>query len=96
MDNQVHSHADGTQECQCNHPARPAFPASREVPEWREPYMPHTHTTNTGKVVECYHECRSTLSRPSFWVLTTLVFPLEHAIWVKIPMLHAIAAWAGL
>lgn len=56
----------------------------------------HTHLTETGTLVKCYHECRNTLRTPSFWVLTTLAFPLEHAIWTKIPLLAGIAQWAGL
>lgn len=56
---------------------------------------PHTHVTKTGTVVECYHDCKSTLRKPSFWVLTTLIFPIEHAIWTLTPLKH-LAGWAGL
>lgn len=73
----------------CNAPLAPA-PVEGKVNE------PHTHTTPTGAVVECYHECKSTLSRPAFWVLTTLAFPIEHAIWTKLPLLSGLAKWAGL
>jgi hypothetical protein len=49
----------------------------------------HTHTTESGAVVACYHECKSVLRTPSFWVLTTLTFPIEHLLWEAImKMLH--------
>ncbi len=57
---------------------------------------PHTHKTETGAVVECYHDCKNTLKKPSFWVLTTLIFPIEHAIWTLTPGLKQLAAFAGL
>lgn len=60
------------------------------------PSKPHVHTKPDGTIVSCYHECRNTLARPSFWVLTTLAFPIEHAIWTKLPILADIANWAGL
>lgn len=45
---------------------------------------PHTHVTESGAVVTCYHECKSIVRQPSFWILTTLTFPIEHGIWMLI------------
>lgn len=61
--------------------------------------VPHTHVTPDGLLVKCYHKCRAgvvSLFSWQFWVATTLGFPLEHALWTKIPFLRAIAQWAGL
>jgi hypothetical protein len=57
---------------------------------------PHTHKAPDGSLVKCYHECKNQLTTMSFWVLTTLAFPLEHFIWTKLPVLKGIAQWAGL
>lgn len=59
--------------------------------------VPHTHTTESGLLVKCYHKCQSWgLTKPSFYIAMFLTFPLEHALWTKVPFLHAIAGWAGL
>lgn len=47
--------------------------------------MTHHHEDKHGKLIECYHECRSQLKSLSFWVLLTVSFPLEHFIWEKMP-----------
>ena len=64
---------------------------------------PHTHVTPEGLLVKCYHKCRhgvltvkGILVSPAFWIGSTLSFPLEHALWTKVPFLHTIAVWAGL
>ena len=53
---------------------------------------PHTHTDEQGKLVQCYHECKSQMKTLSFWVLMTLTFPLEHMIWEYIPPFSMINA----
>jgi hypothetical protein len=44
----------------------------------------HTHITETGMIVRCYHESKTLLKTPSFWIGMTLGYPLEHLIWEKI------------
>lgn len=56
----------------------------------------HTHTTPDGLLVRCYHTCKSVLVSPAFWIGSTLSFPIEHALWTKMPFLKGIATWAGL
>lgn len=41
----------------------------------------HNHVDEQGQLVKCYHECKSQFSTMSFWVLMTISFPFEHAIW---------------
>jgi len=42
---------------------------------------PHFHKNEQGELVKCFHECKSIVRQPSFWILTTLTFPIEHGIW---------------
>ena len=56
----------------------------------------HHHVTKDGTLVKCYHACKSVLVSPAFWIGSTLSFPIEHALWTKLPFLSAIAKWAGL
>ena len=60
---------------------------------------PHYHVSETGKLVRCYHACKSLLTSIEFWVGTivssTMSFPIEHALWEKTP-LHHITEWFGL
>jgi hypothetical protein len=56
----------------------------------------HTHVTPEGRLVKCYHDCKNQLLTPAFWVMTLVAFPVEHAIWTKVPLLSAVAKWAGL
>lgn len=93
MVTQAHTHYphDGgcIAHCLCNAPMAPE-PVYGAITE------PHTHTTPDGVLVKCYHQCRSVFTSPAFWIGSTLSFPIEHALWTKIPFLHAIALWAGL
>lgn len=57
---------------------------------------PHYHTNDKGELVKCFHECKSIITQPSFWVLTTLAFPIEHFIWEKLPGFSWITQWMGL
>jgi len=49
--------------------------------ESKSPKTWHYHITSTGKVVECYHVCKSTLLSFGFWIGMTLGYPLEHWLW---------------
>lgn len=92
MVNSVHSHDTKggiIVGCSCNAPMAPE-------PVYTPVTKPHTHTAPDGTLVQCFHECRDTLKRPAFWILTTFAFPLEHFIWTKLPGFSAIAEWAGL
>jgi hypothetical protein len=48
----------------------------------------HEHVDRHGSVHQCWHECKSEMRRPAFWVLnillTFLLFPLEHAIYTHL------------
>ena len=55
----------------------------------------HTHTTEHGIAVKCYHECKSVFTDWKFIIGVTLSFPIEHALWELTP-LHYITAWLGL
>jgi hypothetical protein len=91
----MHTHQDGTTSCNCPQPLHP-FPADGDEQTIIVHNTPHTHVSSDGTLVKCYHECKSQLGTLSFWVMTTLAFPIEHAIWTKMPGLSAIAKWAGL
>lgn len=45
----------------------------------------HNHVDERGHLVKCYHECKSQVGSLSFWVLMTLMWPLEHALFEHIP-----------
>lgn len=57
----------------------------------------HTHTTKDGRIVRCYHACRtgvrSTILSVSFWIGMTIGYPIEHAIWEATPLRH-LMVWA--
>jgi len=44
----------------------------------------------------CFHKCQATVKDVSFWIGITIAFPLEHALWEKVPPLRALAQWLGL
>lgn len=52
---------------------------------------PHYHKNSEGDWVKCYHECKSIVRQPSFWILTTLTFPIEHGIW---GMIYKLFGWS--
>jgi hypothetical protein len=56
---------------------------------------PHTHETENGLLVKCYHKTKLLLA-PSFWIGMTLGFPLEHFIWEKVWPFKEITHWLGL
>lgn len=51
---------------------------------------PHTHVDEKGQLVTCYHECKSIIRQPSFWVITTLSFPIEHGLW---SLIYSLFGW---
>lgn len=57
---------------------------------------PHTHVTEDGLLVRCYHKCRSILAEPAFWIGVTVTFPIEHFLWTKVPGFKHISEWMGL
>lgn len=61
----------------------------------QEPSAPHTHKTERGVLVQCYHKCRTVLNW-QFFAGVTLSFPIEHFIWEKIWPLNLLAKWMGL
>ena len=44
----------------------------------------HIHLDENGFSVRCYHDCKNQIKQPSFWILLTLTFPIEHGIWTLI------------
>lgn len=56
---------------------------------------PHTHTDETGKLINCYHQAKSVLTSPGFYIGVTLSFPLEHLIWRLWP-LSIVSTWLGI
>jgi hypothetical protein len=56
----------------------------------------HTHEDETGRLVKCYHECKSLVTDWKFIVGITVSFPIEHVIWEKLPVFRDISAWLGL
>ena len=68
---------------------------AKEVAE-RWPSLYHTHKTETGLLVRCYHKSKSTLLSPNFWLGVTLSFPLEHFIWTKVWPFAWITSYFGL
>lgn len=57
---------------------------------------PHTHVSEDGFVVKCYHKCKSILLDYAFWIGVTLTFPIEHFLWTKIPGFSHLAEWLNL
>ncbi len=56
----------------------------------------HYHKDDAGKLIKCYHNCRSWLSNPMFWISMTCSFPFEHFIWTQIYPFKLIASLIGL
>lgn len=57
---------------------------------------PHTHVTEDGFLIRCYHRSRSVLLSGGFWLGVTVSFPLEHFIWEKLYPFKLITEWLGL
>jgi hypothetical protein len=57
---------------------------------------PHYHRNSKGKLVSCYHVCRSVLISPGFWFGSTCGFPIEHYLWEKVWPFTLITSWLGL
>lgn len=55
--------------------------------------QPHTHVTEDGLLVKCYHKSKSTLLSPSFWIGMTLGYPFEHALWDHVWPFKLVSAW---
>lgn len=56
----------------------------------------HTHKTEDGLLVKCYHNTRSVLASGSFWIGVTISYPFEHLLWEKVPGFSHIAALLGM
>lgn len=56
----------------------------------------HYHRTEEGKLSKCYHVCKNIITDYKFWMVTTLSFPLEHAIWDKVWPFTLITHFLGL
>jgi hypothetical protein len=57
---------------------------------------PHYHKDERGVLVRCYHGTKSLLTDFRFWIGVTVSFPLEHALWTKVPGFSHLAEWLGL
>lgn len=44
----------------------------------------HTHKDAHGYIVRCYHQCKSVLLNPAFWIGMTLGYPFEHTLWEQV------------
>lgn len=66
-----------------------------EVEQWA-----HTHTDSRGILHKCWHVCthgpQKLLTNWKFWVGMTMGFPLEHLLWLKVPIFRDISAFLGL
>lgn len=60
------------------------------------PTEPHYHRNQQGKLVACYHVCRSVFLSPGFWWGTTLSFPIEHYLYTKVWPFTLITKLLGL
>lgn len=57
---------------------------------------PHFHRSNEdGRLVKCFHECRTLLTDYKFWIGLTISFPFEHWLWECTP-LSVVTRWLGL
>jgi hypothetical protein len=57
---------------------------------------PHFHPDEHGRLVACYHACRSVATDWKFWLGVTVSFPLEHFLWEKVWPFKLVTAWMGL
>lgn len=58
--------------------------------------QPHYHRNPQGRLVECYHVCKSVLLSPGFIIGTTVSFPLEHYLYTKVYPFTLITKLLGL
>ncbi len=60
----------------------------------------HEHVDTNGSIYECWHECKSEIKRPAFWILnlflTFLLFPFEHALYTHVVPFVWISKLLGL
>jgi hypothetical protein len=56
----------------------------------------HTHETEDGILVKCYHSSKNTLLSMSFWLGVTLSFPIEHWLWHNVWPFKILAGYLGL
>lgn len=60
----------------------------------------HGHVDTNGSIHECWHECKSEIKRPAFWILnfllTFLLFPFEHALYTHVVPFVWISKLLGL
>ena len=60
----------------------------------------HEHVGTHGSIHECWHECKSEIKRPTFWILnlilTFLLFPFEHALYTHVVPFVWISKLLGL
>jgi len=61
-----------------------------------EQAVDHYHEDNRGIFHACYHTCRGLLTNWQFWAGLTLGFPVEHALWEKLPPFSYLSHWLGL
>ena len=56
----------------------------------------HTHQTEQGLAVKCYHHCRGVFTSVGFWIGMTVGYPLEHALWEHVYPFTLIMGLLGL
>lgn len=56
----------------------------------------HEHLNEHGVLVKCYHQCRSVMSNPAFWIGITISYPFEHLLWEKVPGFMHVAQLLGM
>jgi hypothetical protein len=57
----------------------------------------HTHLTEDGILIKCYHKSKSAVFTAFMWFLgITASFPIEHFIWEKIWPFKEISQFLGL
>lgn len=55
----------------------------------------HYHKDEHGFLHKCYHKCRTVFTW-QFFIGVTLSFPLEHALWTKVPIFRDLSKLFGL
>lgn len=58
--------------------------------------VPHTHVTEHGFVVKCYHKCKSILLDYAFWIGITVSYPIEHFIYEKVWPFSIVGSLLGI
>lgn len=59
-------------------------------------YTLHYHETKEGRLVKCYHACKSVLGSYGFWVGTIVSWPIEHYLYAKVWPFKLLSKFMGI